>query len=154
MASFFLNKVNAIKIRSPLNRISFLNSISCQQAHNHCSVCQGLQEGRMPGLWPPSLDTALMQEASRGVQKSRCSVPPANPSAWQKTSASLLRQLYGCSEFQEKFREVLDSNPEKNYPSFHYIPEEICLTTFFPKLRTSLNKIVTNWTKYTQSFTK
>lgn len=103
MASFFLNKVNAIKIRSSMNRISFLNSISCQQAHNHCSGCQGLQEGRMPGPWPPSLDIALMQEASRRVQKSWCAVPPVNPSTWQKASASLSRQLYGRSEFQEKF---------------------------------------------------
>lgn len=41
---FFLNKVNAIKIRSPLNRISFLNSISCREAHNHCSAHGGLQQ--------------------------------------------------------------------------------------------------------------
>lgn len=78
-ASFFLNKVNTIKIRSPLNRISFLNSISCQEAHNHCSVHQGLQEGRMLGRdllhW-----TQLLCKSEQRVHKSRHSVSPVNPS--------------------------------------------------------------------------
>lgn len=78
IASFFLNKVNAIKIRSPLNRISFLNSISCQEAHNHCSGHQGLQEGRMLGRDLPRC-AQLLRKSQHRVPKSR-SAPPENPS--------------------------------------------------------------------------
>lgn len=104
IASFFLNKVNAIKIRSPLNRISFLNSISCQEAHRHCSGHQGLQEGRMLGPDLPRR-ARLLRKASTGCPSHTLllqRVPPRDTTHLCKPA----RHPHGCSESQQKGRET------------------------------------------------
>lgn len=143
-----LNKVNTIKISSPQNRISFLNSISCLQ--HHCSGSQGLQEGRMPVLWPLSVDTALTQEALRGAMLCSTSEPlhviadlwisgrAAAWLLWVPREMKRSSKLYSGIIILRKFNHHPTIFPRKS------------VYRLFPKIRMPSNKIVIQRTKHRQ----